>query len=181
MGEEPEECGLVRDEAAREGAGLGRGQQLGQPEAAGDRGAKRSALGPQPEKWTFSKIAQHASSLLGKSGAFAAACGIILLWAAVGPFFGYSDTWQLIVNTGTTIVTFLMVFLVQNTQNRDARALHLKLDELLRSVKPARNKLIDLENCSDEEIEDMARQFQALRQRERRTSKGDPGAKRARD
>ena len=125
----------------------------------------------QPEKWTFSKIAQHASVLLGKSGAFATACGIILLWAALGPFFGYSDTWQLIVNTGTTIVTFLMVFLVQNTQNRDARALHLKLDELLRSLKPARNKLIDLENCSDEEIEHIARQFQALRQREKRASR----------
>ena len=118
-------------------------------------------------KWTFSKIAQHASLLLGKSTAFAAACGIIIFWAATGPLFGYSDTWQLIVNTGTTIVTFLMVFLVQNTQNRDARALHLKLDELLRSVKSARNKLIDLENCSDEEIEDIARQFQALREREK--------------
>jgi low affinity Fe/Cu permease len=121
----------------------------------------------QHGKWTFSKIAQHASLLLGKSTAFATACGIIIVWAATGPIFGYSDTWQLIVNTGTTIVTFLMVFLVQNTQNRDARALHLKLDELLRSVKPARNKLIDLENCSDEEIEDIARQFQALREREK--------------
>jgi low affinity Fe/Cu permease len=121
----------------------------------------------QQKKWTFSKIAQRTSLLLGKSTAFAAACGIIIVWAVTGPLFGYSDTWQLIVNTGTTIVTFLMVFLVQNTQNRDARALQLKLDELLRSVKPARNKLIDLENCSDEEIEDIARQFQALREREK--------------
>ena len=92
----------------------------------------------------------------------------------VGPFFGYSDTWQLIVNTGTTIVTFLMVFLVQNTQNRDARALHLKLDELLRSVKPARNKLIDLENCSDEEIEHIARAISGAAPAGERASEGDP-------
>ena len=121
-----------------------------------------------PEKWTFSKLAQQASAILGKSTAFAAACGVIIVWAATGPFFGYSDTWQLIVNTGTTIITFLMVFLVQNTQNRDARALHLKLDELLRSVTPARNKLIDLENCTDEEINQIERQFRALKQREER-------------
>jgi low affinity Fe/Cu permease len=145
-----------------------------------NKGAKRPAheaqSQAQSERWTFSRLAQHASLLLGKSGAFAGACGIVLLWAVAGPFFGYSDTWQLVVNTGTTIVTFLMVFLVQNTQNRDARALHLKLDELLRSVKPARNKLIDLENCSDEEIEDMARQFQALREREKRACKVDAAA-----
>ena len=82
--------------------------------------------------------------------------------------FGFSDTWQLVINTGTTIVTFLMVFLVQNTQNRDARALHLKLDELLRSMKDARNKLIDLENCTDQEIDQIERQFKALKRREAR-------------
>jgi low affinity Fe/Cu permease len=120
----------------------------------------------EQKKWTFSKLAQQASAILGKSIAFAAACGVIIVWAATGPFFGYSDTWQLIVNTSTTIITFLMVFLVQNTQNRDARALHLKLDELLRSVKPARNQLIDLENCTDEEINRIERQFRALKQRE---------------
>jgi low affinity Fe/Cu permease len=172
-----EDCGLAGDEPAREASVVGRAQQSGQPGSARLKGAKMPADEAQPEKWTFSKIAQHASLLLGKSGAFATACGIILLWGAAGPFFGYSDTWQLIVNTGTTIVTFLMVFLVQNTQNRDARALHLKLDELLRSVKAARNKLIDLENCSDEEIEDIAQQFKALRQREKRAIKGDPAAK----
>jgi low affinity Fe/Cu permease len=80
--------------------------------------------------------------------------------------FGYSDTWQLIINTGTTIVTFLMVFLVQNTQNHDARALHLKLDELLRSIKQARNRLIDLENCTDEEIDELEKQFRRLKRRE---------------
>lgn len=122
------------------------------------------------KKWTFSELAQQASAILGKSSAFAAACGVIIVWAASGPFFGYSDTWQLIVNTSTTIITFLMVFLVQNTQNRDARALHLKLDELLRSQKQARNKLIDLENCTDEEIDQIERQFHALKNREARKS-----------
>jgi low affinity Fe/Cu permease len=169
-----EDCGVAGEEATRQGAAVSRAPPSGQPGPARPKAAKMPAAEAQPQQWTFSKIAQHASLLLGKSGAFATACGIILLWGAAGPFFGYSDTWQLVVNTGTTIVTFLMVFLVQNTQNRDARALHLKLDELLRSVKSARNKLIDLENCSDEEIEDIARQFQALRQRERRGIKADP-------
>ena len=172
-----EDCGVAGDADAREGSTVGLAQHPAQPGSVKPKGAKMPADEAQPEKWTFSKIAQHASLLLGKSGAFATACGIILLWGAAGPFFGYSDTWQLIINTGTTIVTFLMVFLVQNTQNRDARALHLKLDELLRSVKAARNKLIDLENCSDEEIEHIAQQFQALRQREKRAIEGDPAAK----
>lgn len=174
--ERSEDYRFERDAAARERSAPGAGQPLA---ARHERAKRRDEA--QPQKWTFSKLAQHASLLLGKSGAFAAACGVILLWAVAGPFFGYSDTWQLIVNTGTTVVTFLMVFLVQNTQNRDARALHLKLDELLRSVKAARNKLIDLENCSDEEIEDMARQFQALRAREKRSSTAERSSKRAQD
>jgi low affinity Fe/Cu permease len=118
--------------------------------------------------WSFSDLARRAACLLGTPAAFAAACGTVILWAVTGPLFGYSDTWQLVINTGTTIVTFLMVFLVQNTQNRDARALHLKLDELLRSLKDARNKLIDLENCTDEEIDRIERQFRALKRREQR-------------
>jgi low affinity Fe/Cu permease len=106
--------------------------------------------------------------LIGYAICFAAACAVVILWAVTGPVFGYSDTWQLVINTGTTIVTFLMVFLVQNTQNRDSRALHLKLDEVLRSLDAARNKLINLENCSDEELEKIERQFKALRLREER-------------
>jgi low affinity Fe/Cu permease len=117
---------------------------------------------------TFSDAARRASCVLGTPVAFALACATILVWGVTGPLFGYSDTWQLIINTGTTIVTFLMVFLVQNTQNRDARALHLKLDELLRSMKDARNGLINLENCTDEEIDQIERQFKALRRREER-------------
>jgi len=120
------------------------------------------------DPWSFSEIARRTACALGSSTAFALACGTILIWAVTGPIFGFSDTWQLIINTGTTIITFLMVFLVQHTQNRDARALHLKMDELLRSVKDARNKLINLENCSDDEIDRIERQFQALKRRAER-------------
>ena len=100
------------------------------------------------QSWTFGELARRTACALGTPAAFMLACATIVVWAVSGPVFGYSDTWQLIINTGTTVVTFLMVFLVQNTQNRDARAPHLKLDELLRSVKDARNKLIDLEHCT---------------------------------
>ena len=122
----------------------------------------------QPSPWSFSEIARQASCVVGTPIAFATACGLVILWAVTGPVFGYSDTWQLVINTGTTIVTFLMVFLVQNTQNRDPRALHLKMDELLRSRAAARNRLIDLENCTDDEIDQIERQFKALKARERR-------------
>ena len=125
----------------------------------------------QLKRWSFSDAARQISCLLGSPIAFALACATILVWAVLGPLFSYSDTWQLVINTGTTIVTFLMVFLVQNTQNRDARALHLKLDELLRSMQDARNKLINLENCSDDEIAQIERQFKALKQREERRAK----------
>ena len=122
----------------------------------------------QPASWTFSDAARQAACLLGTPVAFAMACAVVIVWAVSGPLFGYSDTWQLVINTGTTIVTFLMVFLVQHTQNRDSRALHLKLDEILRSLDAARNKLINLENCSDDELEQIERQFKALRLREDR-------------
>jgi low affinity Fe/Cu permease len=123
----------------------------------------------QEERHTinFSEIARQTSHYLGTPLAFAMACSVVLLWAVTGPLFGYSDTWQLVINTGTTIATFLMVVLVQNTQYRNARALHLKPDEILRSIDTARNKLIDLEHCTDEELEKMERQFKALCARER--------------
>jgi low affinity Fe/Cu permease len=123
--------------------------------------------------WTFAELARWASAALGSSAAFVVACVIVVVWAGTGPLFGYSDAWQLVINTGTTIVTFLMVFLIQSTQNRDARALQLKLDELLRSLKAARNRLIDLENCTDEEIAQIERQFHALKDRERRQNGSD--------
>lgn len=120
------------------------------------------------QRLTFSDLARQISCILGTPLAFAAACACVLIWLACGPLFHFSDTWQLLINTSTTIITFLMVFLVQHTQNRDARALHLKMDEMLRSLDNARNRLINLERCSDEEIDQVARQFLALREREAR-------------
>ncbi len=114
----------------------------------------------------FSSVARTISNLLGTPGAFGLAVLCVVAWLFSGPVFNYSDTWQLVINTGTTIVTFLMVFLVQHTQNRDAKALHLKLDEILRSLDTARDRLINLESCTDAEIEQIARQFRALRRRE---------------
>ena len=119
----------------------------------------------QAEKRGFSNIARDAANALGSSWAFATAIAVVLVWSITGPLFHYSDAWQLVINTGTTIVTFLMVFLIQNTQNRDSRAIHLKLDELIRSTNAARNKLIDLENCSDEELDLVQRDFDRLKAR----------------
>jgi low affinity Fe/Cu permease len=100
---------------------------------------------------------------VGSSAAFALALLLVLLWVAAGPLFGYSDTWQLTINTGTTIITFLMVFVIQNTQNRDAQVMQLKLDELIRAVEQARNELVDLEDLSDEELHRLQLQFEGLR------------------
>ena len=103
--------------------------------------------------------------MLGSAWAFSGAVLVILLWLVTGPTFHFSDTWQLIINTATTVITFLMVFLIQNTQNRDAKAVHLKLDELIRAIKDARNELVDLEDLSDEELQKLEAQFQRTRQR----------------
>ena len=116
----------------------------------------------------FRVVARRASATLGSAWAFAVALLIILIWIATGPAFHYSDTWQLIINTGTTIITFLMVFLIQNTQNRDAKATQLKLDEIIRAVGGARNQLLDLENCSEEDLKKLQDQFARIRQRAKR-------------
>jgi low affinity Fe/Cu permease len=108
----------------------------------------------------FQHFATRASICVGTKWAFAIALLIILGWAGTGPYFGYSDTWQLVVNTATTIITFLMVFLIQNTQNRDAKAIHLKLDEIIRAIQPANNQMINIEKLSDEELEALAGQFE---------------------
>src|SRR5258708_30540253 len=111
----------------------------------------------------FRCFAQRASVLLGSAWAFCGAVLVIVVWLVTGPTFHFSDTWQLIINTATTVVTFLIVFLIQNTQNRDAKAMHLKLDELIRAVKDARNQLVDLENLSDDDLKKPEKQFQGLR------------------
>ena len=116
----------------------------------------------------FRVFARRSSAILGSAWAFAGAILIIAVWALTGPTFHFSDTWQLIINTGTTIVTFLMVFLIQNTQNRDAKAVHLKLDEVIRALKGARNELVDLENLSDEDLKKLEGQFKRLRERAQR-------------
>ncbi len=110
----------------------------------------------------FQVLATRASSWVGSKWAFATALLLIVGWAATGPYFRYSDTWQLVVNTATTIVTFLMVFLIQNTQNRDAKAIHLKLDEIIRANRRADNQMIDIEKLSDEELEVLAAQFEQI-------------------
>jgi low affinity Fe/Cu permease len=111
----------------------------------------------------FGKFAASASGWLGSKWAFAGAGLIIVVWAAVGPIFRFSDTWQLVINTGTTIVTFLMVFLIQNTQNRDARAINLKLNELIRAIDKARDQMIDIENLSDLELDELQRKYEHIK------------------
>lgn len=112
----------------------------------------------------FHKFAKKTSEIFGSPAAFIIAVLIIIIWGFTGPVFGFSDTWQLIINTGTTIVTFLVVFLIQNTQNRDAKAIHLKLDELIRGVEGARTELVDLEDLSDEELARLQKEFEQIRQ-----------------
>src|SRR3954462_8767400 len=112
-------------------------------------------------KW-FNQFAHRASTFAGHYVAFLAAVAIIVVWAVSGPFFGFSETWQLVINTGTTIVTFLMVFLIQNTQNRDALAVHLKLDELLRAIGEADNALMDVEDETEEDLEELKAKYLAL-------------------
>lgn len=119
----------------------------------------------------FRVFARHSSTILGSAWAFIVAISIIVVWAATGPMFHFSDTWQLIINTGTTIVTFLMVFLIQNTQNRDAKAVHLKLDELIRALQGARNNLVDLEKLSDEELTRLEEEFGRIHRKAEHTEK----------
>jgi low affinity Fe/Cu permease len=111
----------------------------------------------------FQRFAVATSRGVGSSRAFAAALIVVIMWAVTGPLFHYSDAWQLTINTGTTIVTFLMVFLIQHTQNRDAEVIQLKLDELIRAVDSARNELVDMEDLSDEELHRLRREFEQLR------------------
>lgn len=110
----------------------------------------------------FRTFARRTSTLMGTPWVFMLACAIVAVWGASGPYFHYSENWQLVINTSTTIITFLMVFLIQNTQNRDSNEVHLKLDELLRAAKTARNNLISLENMSDDELTELRAQFDRL-------------------
>ena len=112
----------------------------------------------------FGRLATHIAGWVGSPIAFLLAAATIIIWGTLGPRHHYSDTWQLVVNTGTTIVTFLMVFLIQNTQNRDARAIHLKLDELIRSLHAAHNDMINIEKLSDDELRKLADRYDHIRE-----------------
>jgi len=116
----------------------------------------------------FGRFSAQASAYMGSRWAFSGAVLVIVVWAILGPLYHYSDAWQLVINTGTTIVTFLMVFLIQNTQNRDARAINLKLNELIHSIHSAHNSMIDIENLSDEELDKLAEKFESIRAETRR-------------
>jgi low affinity Fe/Cu permease len=120
-----------------------------------------------PKTSWFTHFAQVASHITGRPLSFMVAVGVIVLWAVTGPLFGYSDTWQLVINTGTTIVTFLMVFVIQNTQNRDTAAMHIKLDELIRVSRGARNVLLDLEELEDKDLEGLRREYELLAEQDR--------------
>ena len=115
----------------------------------------------------FTRLAQNTSRMAGRPLTFSLAAGVIVLWAASGPLFGFSDTWQLVINTGTTIVTFLMVFLIQNTQNRDSEAIQVKLDELIRVTKGAHVALLDLEELEEAELTQIRDQYEALAEKAR--------------
>jgi low affinity Fe/Cu permease len=114
------------------------------------------------QRWRFANIARSISTLVGRPAAFAVAVLVIVLWAASGPLFGFSDTWQLIVNTTTTIVTFLMVFVIQNTQNRDTVAIQIKLDELIRATQGAHNAVLDLEELDEEQLRAYLQRYEQL-------------------
>lgn len=114
---------------------------------------------------TFHKVSAQVSNKVGSPVAFCLALLVIVIWAITGPIFDYSDTWQLIINTGTTIVTFLMVFVIQNTQNRDGRAMQIKLDELINKSKGARSEFVDIENLSDAELDELQAQFKEIHEK----------------
>lgn len=121
----------------------------------------------------FSRVATQVSHYAGRPAVFMTAAGSVLVWAVVGPLFDYSEGWQLTINTGTTIVTFLMVFLIQNTQNRDAAAVQIKLDELIRATKAAHNSLLDLEELSESDIESFRRRYMKLAEKAREAGMSD--------
>ncbi len=121
---------------------------------------------PTKKSW-FTRFAKVTSRITGRPISFILAVAIILVWAGTGPLFGFSDTWQLVINTGTTIVTFLMVFLIQNTQNRDSEAIQVKLDELIRAVNGAHNALLDLEELEDDELDRIRLNYEQMAERAR--------------
>ena len=128
-----------------------------------------------PQSSWFARFAKNTSKVTGRPIAFLVAFGVVVTWAISGPLFGFSDTWQLVINTGTTIVTFLMVFLIQHTQNRDTEALQVKLDELIRATRGAKNALLDLEELEEEDLDRIRDSYEKLAQRARQKRKAPKG------
>lgn len=126
---------------------------------------------PQSDRSFFTRLSQAVSQWAGKPQTFVGAAAIIVLWAVSGPIFGFNDTWQLVINTSTTIVTFLMVFIIQNSQNRDTAAMQIKLDELIHRIEGARNELLDLEELDADKIEDIRKEFETLAGKARQASR----------
>jgi low affinity Fe/Cu permease len=124
--------------------------------------AQQAPAPPPPRRDLFNRVASWTIRATGGRWGFLTALAAVVIWAATGPFFHFSDTWQMVVNTGTTIVTFLMVFLIQNAQNRESKAVHLKLDELIYAVKTARNELIDVESLTEEQLDRLAERYRAV-------------------
>jgi low affinity Fe/Cu permease len=120
----------------------------------------------------FDRFARHGARLAGNPAAFAAAAFLIGIWLVCGPIFGFSNTWQLVINTATTIVTFLMVFVIQNTQNRDGEAIQIKLDELIRSIEGAHNSMLDLEELTEDELDDIRKTYLGLAEEARTDIRG---------
>ena len=154
----------ARDGAESVGPGSHHRELVSQPGQAPPRYPLPQQDGGSGSSWNdrFRRFARWSSDRLGSSPAFLTAVAVVVIWALTGPLFDFSETWQLVINTGTTIVTFLMVFLIQNTQNREMKALHLKIDELLRAVHDARTNLVNLENKTDEELGRVAEEFEEL-------------------
>lgn len=154
---------LARPQGARSRRSIGHppgSDQVSEPLRAGS--GQSPATSSAHTDGIFRRFSQATATVTGSSWAFIVAVLVILSWGASGPLFKFSDTWQLVINTSTTIVTFLMVFLIQNTQNRDARAMHLKLDELVRAVGAARNQLIDVEEADDASVAQLTQEFQKM-------------------
>jgi low affinity Fe/Cu permease len=131
---------------------------------------------PENKKHLFTRFARWTSAAAGKPVTFVMAVLIVLVWAITGPLFKFSENWQLVINTGTTIITFLMIFLIQNTQNRDTEALQLKLDEIIRSMKDARNQVLNLEELDEQELDQIREEYLTLAQeaRNEKEKKDDP-------
>ena len=136
--------------------------------------SNKPAITPRADKGIFTKFAEKTAWATGHPAAFLLAFGTVIVWGVTGPIFKFSDTWQLVINTGTTIITFLMVFLIQNTQNRDILAMHLKLDELIRSHKSANTALLDMEELSEDELGKIRGEYEDLAEEARKDLRQKP-------